>query len=127
MPTALELGPSGWKEYVEGARRRMRRLSVSDGDRREEARLLEALRGAAVTLKARFGASRVLLFGSLARGGWRTSASDVDLAVEGLTGDYWEAWGVVEDAIGDRRVDLVEIEAASPSLRAAIEAEGVEL
>lgn len=113
--------------YLEGARRRITRLGVSDRDSHEEARLLAALRDAAAELKARFGATRVLLFGSLARGGWRTSGSAVDLAVAGLTGDYWEAWGVVEDAVGTRPVDLVEIEAASPSLRAAIEAEGVEL
>ncbi|MBI5441836.1 MAG: nucleotidyltransferase domain-containing protein, partial [Deltaproteobacteria bacterium] len=69
----------------------------------------------------------VLLFGSLARGGWQASFSDVDVAVEGLKGDYWEAWGVLEDALGDRRVDLVEIEAARPSLREAIEEEGVAL
>ena len=121
MPTALELGPSGWKEYIAGARRRMRVASTSSGDREAEGKLLEALRAAATTLKERFGASRVIVFGSLARGGWRTSVSDVDLAVEGLKGDYWEAWGVVEDAVGDRRVDLVELEAASPSLRAAID------
>ncbi len=127
MPTALELGPSGWKQYLDGARRRTTRLAVANGGREEEGRLLSAIREAAAELKARFGATRVLLFGSLARGGWQTSGSDVDVAVEGLKGDYWEAWGVVEDAVGNRRVDLVEIEAASPSLRAVIEAEGVEL
>ena len=127
MPTALELGPSGWKEYVEGARRRMREVSVSGRDRLAEGKLLDALREAAVALKERFGASRVILFGSLARGRWQASLSDLDVAVEGLKGDYWAAWGVLEDAVGDRRVDLVETEAASPSLRAAIEEEGVAL
>lgn len=127
MPTALELGPGGWKEYLAGARRRLRVRPASSARSREERRLVEALREVALILKARFGASRVLLFGSLARGGWQASTSDVDLAVEGLKGDYWEAWGVVEDAVADRRVDLVEMEAASPSLRAAIEEEGVNL
>jgi len=79
-------------------------------------------------LKARFGVRRVVLFGSLAHAAWFVPDSDVDLAVEGLVdGDYWEAWRLVEEVIGDRPVDLIEIERAGESLRRAIERYGVEL
>jgi len=54
--------------------------------------------------------------------------SDVDLAVEGLIGeDYWRAWRLAEEIIGDRPVDLIEMETAGESLRRAIQRYGVEL
>ncbi len=127
MATALELGPKGWEEYLRGARRRIGETSLDVRGSADRRRLLAALREAATVLKREYGARRVVLFGSLARGqGWPTG-SDVDVAVEGLEGDYWEAWRIVEDAVPHHRVDFVEIETASPSLRSAIEAEGSDL
>jgi hypothetical protein len=35
--------------------------------------------------------------------------------------DYWEAWQRVEEIIGDRLVDLIEIETAGQSLRQTIQ------
>jgi predicted nucleotidyltransferase len=79
-------------------------------------------------LKTRFGARRVILFGSLAHAAWSTPDSDVDLAVEGLVGeDYWRAWRALEAIIEDRPVDLIETEMAGESLRRAIQRHGVEL
>lgn len=79
-------------------------------------------------LKTRFGARRVVLFGSLAHVAWFMPDSDVDLAVEGLAGDdYWQAWRLVEEIIGDRPVDLIEIEMVGESLQRAIQRYGVEL
>lgn len=127
MATALELGSTGWTAYVEGAKRRLGAAAAPKGDDGEAERLWTGLREAAVTLRQTFGASRVLVFGSLARGAWQPSNSDVDVAVQGLRGDYWKAWGVVEDAVGGYRVDLVEMETVSQPLRDAIEDEGVEL
>jgi predicted nucleotidyltransferase len=90
--------------------------------------LLRRVERAASLLKSRFGAQRVLLFGSLAHQGWFAPDSDVDLAVEGLRGpDYWEAWRAIEEVIDDRQVDLIEIESASDSLRGAIKRHGIEL
>jgi predicted nucleotidyltransferase len=101
---------------------------LAPAERRERARLLSRVREAAEALKARFGARRVVLFGSLAHAAWFVPDSDVDLAVEGLAGgDYWRAWRLVEEVIGDRLVDLIEIETAGESLRRAIERYGVEL
>jgi len=128
MPTALELTREGWKSYLEAARRRPVPPELTPAERRARERLLDRIREAAAVMKARFGARRVLLFGSVAHAAWFMPDSDVDLAVEGLVGDnYWQAWRLVEEIIGDRPVDLIEIEMAGESLRRAIQRHGVEL
>ncbi len=128
MPTALELTRKGWKPYLEAARHRPVPSEPTPAERNERERVLSRLQEAADALKARFGVRRVVLFGSLAHEAWFVPDSDVDLAVEGLAGDdYWEAWRLVEEVIGDRLVDLIEIEMAGESLRRAIERYGVEL
>ena len=128
MPTVLELGREGWRPYLEAARRRRVPAEESAEESLERERLLARVREAAEALKARFGVKRVVLFGSLAHAAWFVPDSDVDLAVEGLAvTDYWRAWRMVEEIIGDRPVDLIEIETASESLRRAIERYGVEL
>jgi predicted nucleotidyltransferase len=122
MPTALQLGRAGWQSYIEAARRRPASPELPAVTATERALLLERVRAAAATLKARFGARRVILFGSLAHSAWFAPDSDIDLAVEGLAGDsYWQAWRLVEELIGDRPVDLIEIETVGPSLLQAIQ------
>ena len=128
MPTALELTREGWKSYLEAARRRPAPLGLTPAERRAREQLLNRIREAAAEIKARFGARRVVLFGSLAHAAWFVPDSDVDLAVEGLIGeDYWRAWRLAEEIIGDRPVDLIEMETAGESLRRAIQRYGVEL
>jgi len=74
----------------------------------------------------RFGARRVVLFGSLARGDV-TERSDVDLAVEGLRGaEYFTAMAELQ-GLFDSPVDLVEIETAQASMLARLALDGVEL
>ncbi len=127
MPTALELGPEGWKPFLEAARRRGRVLPCAE-DEAARRTLLARAREAGRALKAEFGARRVVLFGSLAHGAWLGPASDVDLAVEGLpVGSYWRAWHRAEEFFPGRNVDFIEYEAASDSLRSAIDEEGLEL
>jgi predicted nucleotidyltransferase len=127
MPTALELGSEGWKPFLEASRRR-NPARVTPGEETLRANLLACAREAAKALKAEFGARRVVLFGSLAHQAWFDATSDVDLAVEGLTpGEYWGAWRRAEEFFSDRKVDVVEYEAVSGSLRKAIDGEGVEL
>jgi predicted nucleotidyltransferase len=128
MPTALELTREGWRSYLEAARRRPTPPEVTPAERRARERLLDRVREAAAVLKARYGARRVVLFGSLAHAAWFMPDSDVDLAVEGLAGDdYWRAWRLVEEIIGDRPVDLIEIEMVGESLKRAIQRYGMEL
>jgi predicted nucleotidyltransferase len=89
-------------------------------------RLLEAKK-AACALVEQLGASRVLLFGSLARGN-AGPASDVDLWVEGLPeAAYLEAVGLVREAIQAAEVDLVMAAWARASVRERALREGVVL
>lgn len=78
-------------------------------------------------LRQRFGAKRIVLFGSLARdefGRW----SDIDLAAWGIpASDFYRAVAFVTGYSRTWRVDLVDVEDCSPTLRAAIEQEGVDL
>lgn len=127
MATALELTREGWASYLVGARQQPD-LELTPAQKEERERLLERVRQVAAAIKDRFGARRVILFGSLAHTGWFAPDSDVDLAVEGLTAEnYWNAWGVAEEIIGDKPVDLIEVERATESLRRAIARHGVEL
>ena len=128
MPTALELTREGWKSYLKTARHRTVSSGLTPAERHARERLLERIREAAVMLKTRFGARRVILFGSLAHAAWFTPDSDVDLVVEGLVDDaYWQAWRLVEEIIASRPVDLIELETAGESLQRAIRRQGVEL
>ena len=96
--------------------------------RRESAR--KVARVAAETLKRRYGATRVVVFGSLARRTGFTPWSDVDLAVWGIAPeDYYSAVGAAMD-IGleeGTRVDVVDPGDFGPQFLAEIEQEGIAL
>ena len=82
-----------------------------------------ALPDARCLLSERYGATCVILFGSLADGTYRDT-SDVDLAVEGLpSSSYFAALTDLMTLFGGG-VDLVRLEDASPSLKDRILAEG---
>jgi len=86
-------------------------------------RLRGRLPAAVALLRGRYGAKRVVLFGSLAAGTCRAE-SDVDLAVSALGSEhYFRALGELMEVFG-APVDLVELESAPPSLVERIEAEG---
>jgi len=128
MATARELSREEWKRYRGPTAPRAEPLELTAEEQRERGQLLGRVRAAATLLKSRYAARRVVLFGSLAHAAWFVPDSDVDLAVEGLAGtDYWQAWKAVEEALGDRSVDLIDIETAGESLRRAIERYGVEV
>jgi predicted nucleotidyltransferase len=128
MPTALELTREQWQPYIEAARRRQALFEPAPVEQPDREALLCRVRQAAAALKARFGARRVILFGSLADAEWFTPDSDVDLAVEGLAADvFFQGWRLAEEIIGDRTVDMVDIETAKASLVRAIERHGVDL
>jgi len=128
MATALELGPEGWKSYIEARRMRGQGetgVALSPSEREQ---MLDRIREVASELKSRFGVDRVILFGSLAHGARFTDDSDIDIAVEGLeSDDYWRAWEVAEEMLSDRVVDLVEIESATNSMKRTIFLYGVSL
>jgi len=128
MPTALELTREEWKHYVKAASRRLEPVAISPEVEEARKQLLTRVHKAAAALKSRFAVRRVILFGSLTHPAWFMLDSDVDLAVGGLDPKgYWQAWRIVEEIVGDRPVDLVEIETARESLRRAIERDGIDL
>ncbi|MGI6609451.1 MAG: nucleotidyltransferase family protein [Limnochordia bacterium] len=70
------------------------------------------------------GARRIWVFGSVARGQVR-SASDLDMAVEGLPYAQDQLLGIAEHVLQHRvDLDLVPWEKAHPELRARIVSEG---
>ncbi|MBI2901298.1 MAG: nucleotidyltransferase domain-containing protein [Planctomycetes bacterium] len=93
-----------------------------------ETRAWEVARRAAAMLRARFGAARVVVFGSLVHPGCFTRWSDVDLAAWGIPpGDTFRAIGAAMDIDPEIEVNLVVVDACRSSLRAVIEREGVEV
>ncbi len=81
----------------------------------------------AYELKSRFRASRVMLFGSLARDDFH-SWSDIDLAVWDISSsDYFRAVAFASGFSKVFKVDLVDAQDCSASLLKHILKEGVEL
>jgi len=81
----------------------------------------------AAELKNRFGAKRVMLFGSLVRDDFHRW-SDIDLAIWGiLPAMYYRAVAFASGFSATFKVDLVDAEDCSDSLRQHILREGVEL
>ncbi|GMV39796.1 MAG: hypothetical protein AMXMBFR64_15120 [Myxococcales bacterium] len=102
---------------------RQREEERRDALARRASALCARLPEAAALLRARFGATRVGVFGSLARGRF-AEGSDVDLYVDHVApGRYFEAVASLA-ALLDADVDLVELDRAPASLRDLIAAEG---
>lgn len=93
----------------------------------ERQRALEVLAGSKPELQARFGVTRLALFGSTARNA-ATSASDVDILVAfdgpATSKRYFGVLFYLEDLLGCA-VDLVTEKALRPELRPYIEQERV--
>jgi predicted nucleotidyltransferase len=85
-------------------------------------RALEAARACMQLLKERFGARRVILFGSVAGQSPWHERSDIDVAVEGLApSELFTAYTACRDILPrDLELDLVPLEQAHPELRARI-------
>ncbi|MCS7220276.1 MAG: nucleotidyltransferase domain-containing protein [Anaerolineae bacterium] len=121
-----EVTPEQMIIYREGARRR--RLRERQKLARRQERALALARRAAALLREDFGAKRVVLFGSLVRGGVFDLRSDVDLAVWGLDErKYLRALARLLDLDPTIEIDLVIAENASPTFLATIEQEGIPL
>ncbi len=111
-------------------RRNAQRLREQDQEqeryRRETA--WSAARTAAGILRERFHMTRVVVFGSLARGGSFTQWSDVDVAAWGIDPrDTLRAIGVIMDLESGVDVNLVDINTATPALLASIERDGIDI
>ncbi len=124
--TAVDLTPQELEQYRQTARHRARRAQKDESLRRDKAVALA--RRAAQLLRERFGATRVVVFGSMVREGCFTAWSDVDVAAWGLKpADTFLAIGVVHGLDPEIEVNLVDMSICPPSLSAVIEAEAREL
>jgi predicted nucleotidyltransferase len=116
---------SGFESYLEGWRARQAR--EEEDAHAARVRALGIARELADLLVSRYGATRVLLVGSLARGDFGLR-SDIDLAAEGVPDDQFFAAGAeLERRAGGFRVDLVPLESATPAFQARAAEEGVVL
>jgi|LSQX01.3.fsa_nt_gb predicted nucleotidyltransferase len=128
MPTALELKRKDWQRYKGLVSRSHELQTVTTDDKHERDKLLSCVRELAGILKRRFGVQKVVLFGSLASRQFFTADSDIDLGIEGVNlKEYWDVWKFAEEFIGDRRVDIIDLETAPESLKSVIKQFGVEL
>ncbi len=115
VKTALDLSPFEWKQYhpftAGGRRYSMSARNVAGNIARE--------------LVKRFGAHRVVLFGSADRGDIHEK-SDIDLAVWGIPPkDFYRAVAFASGYSKEWKVDLVDAEDCRESLRYSILKEGV--
>lgn len=95
----------------------------------DRSRILEVLAGSKPTLAARYGVTRLALFGSAARDTARR-ASDIDILVAfdgpATAERYFGVQFSLEDVLG-RAVDLVTEKALRPELRPFVEREAVQV
>ena len=118
--------PEKMKAYIESARAREAVQKQAAMQRREAA--WAVARQAAGILKSEFGATRVVVFGSLSHGAWFNARSDIDLLAEGIPPDlFWRAWCALDRLGSQFQVDLVPGETIAGRLREEVEREGVEL
>ena len=120
--TALDIEASQWRHYRPF---RMATEKHLPSDTLEGA--TSVARNIAKELVERFGAKKVMLFGSLVRGGY-SRWSDIDLAVWGIPPvDFFKAVSFATGFSKTWKVDLVDGEDCSKGLLDVILKEGTEL
>ncbi len=117
----LQISPSQLEIYRRTAREREADLRRQVAERREHAWNLA--HQAAQILKEEFGASRVVVFGSLIHPDKFHFHSDIDLGVWDIK-DYFRAVARLMDLDPQIEFDLVPVEDARPGILAVIEQEG---
>lgn len=126
MDTAATVAPEAMARYRRSALAREAGAQQKAERRRQAAWSLA--RRAADLLRAQFGATRVIAFGSLAHGAWFGPHSDVDLAAEGVPPEaFWRAWCALDRLDPTFEVDLIAIESAPERLHDEIMGYGVPL
>jgi uncharacterized protein len=122
--TALDLTPDQQKQYCPAQRWK----EEPETERFRAA--WELVPHLATVLREQFGASRVIVFGSLVQSTTFTDWSDIDLAIWGVPPRcFYKAVGLLNELHPEFRVDLVDPESAScrDSVRRAIDEMGIEI
>lgn len=124
--TAIELTEKEIAVFRATARQREEKERNAEAQRIQ--RGWELAKQAGTLLKNRFGAKRVIVFGSLARKILFHKRSDIDLAVEGIkVEDFWRASSALDRSISEFDIDLVDLATVSQTMRQEIEREGIEI
>ncbi len=111
------------ESYVAGLA--VRRREARERAARWQAAASQEARDVALMLAREYGAVRVLMFGSVARGEGRPGG-DVDLLVEGIPPERWfEACGQADSLARAARPDLVPWRSCRPEVLERALAEGV--
>ena len=122
VKTAADLQPADWKVYrpfTPTENRYSSSTSVADG--------FSVAKDIAAELIRHYGAKKVILFGSLARGELHIR-SDIDLAVWGIAAsEFYRAVAFATGFSKKWKVDLVDGDDCSETLREIIRKEGVGL
>ena len=129
MPkTAFEMTAQEWEAYHPAAavERLAQQRKAQTARRRRQA--WRVARQAAALLRQEFGASRVVVFGSLAHRSWFTLWSDIDLAAWGIpAGRFYAAVAAITSLSPAFKVDLVDPADCLPRFREAIDRGSIEL
>jgi predicted nucleotidyltransferase len=126
MPTALELTSEEIASYRANSQRQHDREGAQLAIR--EQRAWELAQRAAALLRERFGATRVVVFGSLVHKGCFTAWSDVDIAAWNIhSDDAVRAMGMVMDIDSEIEINLVDGSTCRSSLLTTIEREGLDI
>ena len=120
----MQISPEKMEVYRRNAWERSRKRQKELDLRRE--RSLVLARKAAEILKEEFGATRVVLYGSLLKPSLFHLRSDVDLAVWNVQ-HYFKAVARLLDLDPEIEVNLAPFEDLRPELQLVINNEGVEL
>ena len=126
--TVLDLTPDERHEYRPMAFLEHREMEDDDvlALRRREA--WDIAKKAAELLRKKFGAGKVLVFGSLTDEKWFGPWSDIDLAAWNIPPEkFYAAVAAVTGLSSSLGVDLVDIGDCRPKLRQVIEKEGIEI
>lgn len=120
--TALDLTPEELRSY------HPYRISNTQQAAEKWEQAWEVARAAGQLLREQFGAKQVDVFGSLVHRNCFTPWSDIDLAVWGIPAhQFYRAVAAVTGLSSEFKIDLVDAEDCSTSLRRIIEIEGKEL
>ena len=112
-----------YRSYIKAWQKRLRQEREALDQAAQQAR--EQAQVCAKALVEEYGAERVYLIGSLARGSGFHSRSDIDLVVAGIAPErYFAVLADIAERAG-RDVDLILLESATPALLEYVANEGV--
>jgi len=120
--TSEELGKFRPTKKIAASGRQSRLLE------KRRVKALEMAQKASFLLRQRYGAKRVVVFGSLARAKSFNVWSDIDLAAWGIAPDkFFSAVAAVTGLSPDFKIDLVEPDTCREAIKSSIQKHGVEI